>query len=117
MRIQRLKDGVLWIAAANDEEVREVIISGGTWSKAFVEDPGPAFSFDEIDATMSAINKDDTEAHWIYLGHRMGPFKHPDSEDYKCSNCGYEAYTILMDPPEVCPKCKARMVRGCDILL
>ena len=35
MRIQRLKDGVLWIAAANDEEVERVIISGGTWSAVY----------------------------------------------------------------------------------
>lgn len=117
MRIIRLKDGVLWIAAANDEEVREVIISGGTWNKAFVEDPGPAFSFDEIDATMSAINKDDTEAHWICLGHRMGILKHPYSVDYKCSCCGYEVYTLFCDPPEVCPKCKKRLLRICDISL
>ena len=35
MRIQRLKNGVLWIAAANDEEVETVIISAGTWNKVF----------------------------------------------------------------------------------
>jgi len=35
MRIQRLKDGVLWIAAANDEEVKTVIISAGTWHEVY----------------------------------------------------------------------------------
>ena len=35
MRIQRLKDKTLWIAAANGEEVERVIISGGTWSATY----------------------------------------------------------------------------------
>lgn len=35
MRILSLKDGVLRIAAANDDEVNEVIVSAGTWVKWF----------------------------------------------------------------------------------
>ena len=35
MRIQRLKDRTLWIAAANDEEVDKIIISAGTWSAIY----------------------------------------------------------------------------------
>lgn len=38
MRIITLKDGTLLIAAANDEEVEKVVISGGTWSKTFTEE-------------------------------------------------------------------------------
>ena len=46
---------------------------------------------------------------WEPLGHRMGVFKHPDSEDYKCSVCGYESYTIYALPPKTCPECGADM--------
>jgi len=35
MRILSLKDGTLRIAAANDDEVNEVIVSAGTWVKWF----------------------------------------------------------------------------------
>lgn len=35
MRIIRLKGGTLWIAAANDEQVERVIISGGTWKAVY----------------------------------------------------------------------------------
>ena len=35
MRIQRLKDGVLWIAASNDEKVNQIIISAGTWKAVY----------------------------------------------------------------------------------
>lgn len=38
MRIQRLKDRTLWIAAANDEEVDKIIISAGTWSAVYQKD-------------------------------------------------------------------------------
>ena len=46
MRIQRLKDGVLWIAAANDQEVKQVIVSAGLWSKAFYEVPRESYPCD-----------------------------------------------------------------------
>ena len=46
---------------------------------------------------------------WIPLGHRMGVCKHPDSEDFKCSLCGYEEYTLYFDPPGTCPRCGAKM--------
>lgn len=49
------------------------------------------------------------EAKWEALGHRIGFLKHPLSEDFRCSNCGYEAYTIFAPPPEKCPRCKAKM--------
>ena len=35
MRILRLENGVLWIAAANDEKVRQVIITAGTWHEVY----------------------------------------------------------------------------------
>ena len=44
---------------------------------------------------------------WIPLGHQIGFGKHPWSEDYRCSLCGYEAYTLLSLPPDVCPQCHA----------
>ena len=44
---------------------------------------------------------------WIPLGHQIGFLKHPWSEDYRCSLCGYEAYTLLSLPPDVCPQCHA----------
>ena len=31
---------------------------------------------------------------WEPLGHRIGIGKHPHSEEYRCSLCGYEAYTV-----------------------
>ena len=55
-----------------------------------------------------AMNKK-TKAEWICLGHRMGFCKHPDSVDYKCSNCGYEEYTLFFPPPDKCPNCGADM--------
>lgn len=48
-------------------------------------------------------------AKWIPLGHRSGFLKHPYSEDFKCSYCGYEEYTIFMPPPKMCPHCHAQM--------
>lgn len=51
-------------------------------------------------------------AEWIPLGHRMGPFKHPLSEDYKCSVCGHEVYTLMWTPPEYCPACRSFMKNG-----
>lgn len=48
---------------------------------------------------------------WQSLGHRIGYLKHPWSEDFKCSICGYEQYTLLFPPPDVCPKCGARMAK------
>ena len=44
---------------------------------------------------------------WIPLGHQIGFLKHPWSEDYRCSLCGYEAYTIGTPPPSICPQCHA----------
>lgn len=46
---------------------------------------------------------------WIPLGHRSGYLKHPWSEDFKCPFCGYEQYTLMMDPPNRCPKCWASL--------
>jgi len=57
------------------------------------------------------INNFKKKGKWIPLGHRPGYLKHPWSEDYKCSLCGYEAYTILMEPPELCPNCHAEMIK------
>lgn len=56
----------------------------------------------------NAMNKK-TKAEWICLGHRMGFCKHPYSVDYKCSNCGYEEYTLFFPPPDKCPNCGAEM--------
>lgn len=53
--------------------------------------------------------KDRPVGIWESLGHRIGLFKHPDSEDYKCSLCGYKAYTIYSSPPQTCPNCGAYM--------
>ena len=47
---------------------------------------------------------------WISLGHQIGFLKHPWSEDYRCSLCGYEAYTIGTPPPKVCPQCHANNI-------
>ena len=60
---------------------------------------------------LAAEQKQNTgkRGEWIPLGHRMGVCKHPYSEDFKCSLCGYEAYTLFFDPPETCPNCGARM--------
>lgn len=44
---------------------------------------------------------------WICLGHQIGILKHPYSIDYRCSLCGYEAYTLFSLPPDVCPQCHA----------
>lgn len=46
---------------------------------------------------------------WIPLGYRSGFLKNPDSEDFRCSICGYEAYTLFFPPPERCPSCGAKM--------
>lgn len=59
-----------------------------------------------------AESKSVTEARgkWIPLGHQIGFLKHPWSEDYRCSLCGYEAYTIGTPPPKVCPQCHANNI-------
>ena len=62
-----------------------------------------------------AENKEEATAkcgEWISLGYRPGPFKHPFSEDYKCSACGHEIYTVMWTPPEYCPACKSFMKNG-----
>ena len=66
------------------------------------------------DADMRNQKKENEGAHgeWISLGHRMGPMKHPWSEDYKCPFCGYEQYTVLSYPPESCPRCGAKLKGG-----
>lgn len=51
----------------------------------------------------------DKKGEWIPLGHRPGYLKHPFSEDYKCSVCGYEQYTLFMGPPAQCPACGSSM--------
>lgn len=45
-------------------------------------------------------------AKWICLGHKSGFLKHPESIDWKCSNCSYESYWFA---PPVCPNCRAKM--------
>ena len=58
---------------------------------------------------------------WEPLGHRMGFLKHPDSEGYKCSICGYESYTLYIFPPKTCPECGADMRKSvkklCDDMM
>lgn len=49
---------------------------------------------------------------WEPLGHRIGIGKHPHSEEYRCSLCGYEAYTVYSEPPDQCPNCMADMDGG-----
>ena len=52
---------------------------------------------------------DRNTAAWIPLGHISRFLAHPYSEYYKCSSCGYEQYTLFMDPPAVCPHCLSGM--------
>ena len=70
--------------------------------------------FEWLNSEWAGEKKPGGDAEWISLGHRMGFCKHPYSEDFKCSQCGYEAYTIppLVGPPDVCPGCGARMTMG-----
>ena len=56
MRIQRLKDGVLWIAASNDEKVNQIIISAGTWKAVY--DLTSAYGFDEEEMLEGEENED-----------------------------------------------------------
>ena len=53
--------------------------------------------------------EEEEEGIWISLGHVRGPLSHPYSETFKCSICGYEQYTLFMNPPNKCPHCKANM--------
>ena len=48
----------------------------------------------------------DKHGHWINIGHKRGPFVHPDSVFYKCSLGGYEAYWI---PSSICPASSIRV--------
>lgn len=108
MRIQRLKDKTLWIAAANGEEVDKIIISAGTWSATYDRRRTP----EEYLRMMMEKPEPDGEAEWINLGHRIEPFAHPYSEYWKCSRCGHEQYVIGIIP-DICPNCHAKMkVRG-----
>lgn len=104
MRIQRLKDRTLWIAASNEEEVDKIIISAGTWSATYDRRRTP----EEYLRMVMEKPEPDGEAEWISLGHRMGLLKHPCSIDYKCSRCGHEQYTIGIIP-DICPNCHAKM--------
>lgn len=116
MRIRRLKDGVLWIVSANDEDVSEVVINAGTWSKKFYLKEEIPLTIEErtqksFEALEEAIAKKPKEepglfAHWECLGHKPGIMKHPFSLDYRCSNCGYESYWTT---PVICPNCHALM--------
>jgi len=110
MRIRRLKDGVLWIAAANDEEVNEVVINAGTWNKRFYPKEEIPLTIEERTMPELLWKLPEPEpglfAHWECLGYRPGFLKHPFSEDYRCSNCGYESYWVQ---PLVCPNCHALM--------
>lgn len=68
---------------------------------------------DWLDDEREEVTGHDGESgKWIPLGHRMGVLKHPFSEDYRCSLCGYEQYTIFEYPPRECPKCRATMTLG-----
>lgn len=58
---------------------------------------------------MGGINEDKIGV-WEPLGHRPRLLSHPGAEDFRCSLCGYEAYTIFAQPPNRCPICRAKMV-------
>ena len=66
----------------------------------------------EYDAVEALIPVQDwrPKAVWISLGHQMGFLKHPCSEDFKCSNCGYVLYSLFeLHHPKTCPECGAEM--------
>lgn len=54
-------------------------------------------------------------AHWINIGFQGRFLDHPHSEYYKCSNCGYEQYTLYESEEHLykwlhtCPNCGAKM--------
>lgn len=64
---------------------------------------------DESIVTADSVKYERPRGVWIPLGFQPGPFKHPWSEDFKCSNCGYEHYVLLGEPPKTCPECGADM--------
>lgn len=69
-----------------------------------------SFVTEALSMAITALNDHEFKhGHWIPLGHRMGVCKHPYSEDYKCSVCGYEQYTLMFAPPQVCPLCHSLM--------
>ena len=65
---------------------------------------------DVIDRMPTIENDWRPKGKWIPLGHRMGVFKHPMSEDFKCSVCGYEVYSISgFGIHDTCMNCGADM--------
>ena len=64
---------------------------------------------DESIVTTEAVKYERPRGKWEPLGFRSGPFKHPLSEDYKCTNCGYEYYRLIDMLPITCPNCGADM--------
>ena len=93
MRIRKLKDGVLWMAAANDEEVSEVVINAGTWNKRF----SPK---EEIQPTIDPVKHGKWE-----MG---GGYPFPEWTCSRCNIifCGSEEYVKKCN---YCPNCGARM--------
>ena len=65
---------------------------------------------------LSAIKNAKTEswrpkAFWVKVGHKSDFYSHPDSVNYKCSNCDYEGYTFYgFGIGKTCPNCGAEMV-------
>lgn len=70
------------------------------------QDEIEVYAWAELPKPFKEGENKDKHGHWINIGHKRGPFVHPDSVFYKCSLCGYEAYWI---PSPICPECWADM--------
>ena len=83
-----------------------MLVDNDAWAAIFSDGVNLNISFKQPEP------KPNLSAEWICLGHRIGFLKHPDSVDWKCSNCGYESYWVA---PPVCPKCHAKMDKTIDL--
>ena len=83
-----------------------MLVNNDDWAAIFSDGVNLNISFKQPEP------KPNLFAEWICLGHRIGFLKHPDSVDWKCSNCGYESYWTA---PPVCPKCHAKMDKTIDL--
>ena len=77
------KDCAYW------NEGETVWSKNGYCSRFGISNKGPDFFCAEGKKGEDMGNREKV-GEWIALGHQIGMFKHPWSEDYKCPFCGYE---------------------------
>ena len=98
----RCKDCAYWRADG------DLWPTDGYCKKFGISNKGPDFFCADGKREEDMKNRNEV-GEWIFLGHQIGPGKHPWSVDYKCPFCGYEQYTLMSNLPDRCPSCLAHL--------